>query len=62
MPLTDRSAKSFNSNTMAPKIAGIAGIDIINEYFTANLRLNPLSRHAVIVVPLRDNPGKVATP
>ena len=36
MPLTDRSAKSFNSNTMAPKIAGI---DIINEYFTANLRL-----------------------
>ena len=59
MPLTDRTAKSFNYNTMAPKIAGI---DIINEYFTANLRLNPLSIHAVIVVPLRDSPGKVATP
>ena len=59
MPLTDRSAKSFNSNTMAPKMAGI---DMINEYFTANLQLNPLSRHAVIVVPLRDNPGNVATP
>ena len=45
---------SFNSNTSAPKIAGI---DMIKEYFTAKLRLNPLNRHAVIVVPDRDKPG-----
>ena len=51
--------QSFNSSTSAPRIAGI---DIKNEYFTAKLRLKPLSRHAVIVVPERDNPGSVAIP
>ena len=52
-------ATSFNSNTTAPKTAGI---DIIKEYFTANFFSKPQSRQAVIVVPERDSPGIVAIP
>jgi len=35
---------------------------MIKEYFTANLRVIPVERHAVIVVPDRDKPGMVAIP
>jgi len=47
------------SSTAAPIIAGI---DIINEYLTANSLFNPHNRPAVIVVPDLESPGKVAIP
>ena len=46
-------------NTQAPTIAGI---DIIKEYFTTKSLLIPHKRPAVMVVPERDYPGRVAIP
>ncbi len=39
-----------------------AGIDIINEYFTANFLSKPHNMQAVIVVPEREMPGIVESP
>ena len=50
---------SFMSRTHAPSIAGI---DIINEYFTANFLSNPQRTPTVSVVPDLEIPGKVAIP
>ena len=52
-------ARSLISSTAAPRIAGI---DRMNEYFTANLRSKPQKVHAAMVVPDREIPGKVANP
>jgi hypothetical protein len=50
-PATSASEKIFAPST--------AGIDIINENFTAYSLLNPDNRPPVIVAPLLDMPGRV---
>ena len=59
IPEIGSDTASLISRTDAPRIAGT---DIRNEYLTAKRLSNPLSRHAVMVVPERERPGNVARP
>ena len=40
----------------------VAGMDRMNEYFTANFRSSPQNVAAAIVLPERESPGSVAKP
>ena len=57
--VTPEPGMSFNSRTAAPNTAGM---DMINEYFTANFLLRPQSRQAAMVIPDLEIPGNTAIP